>query len=104
MGALTWPAIHSHLDLACSVGVLARFFSNTGPTHVELVQYLSQYVAGTLELGLTFDREKDSLDVVGYIDSDFAGSQPDRKSTRGYVFMFAGAAISHLSKLQSLVA
>lgn len=104
MGALTWPAIHSHPDPAYSVGVFARFFSNPGPTQLELVQHFLRYVSGTLELGLTFDREKDLSDVVGYIDFDFAASKPDRKSTKGYMFMFAGAAISHSSKIQSLVA
>ncbi len=43
-------------------------------------------------------------DVIGYTDSDFAGSKLDRKSTGGYIFMLAGAAISHSSKFQSIVA
>ncbi len=105
MGALMWPAIHSHPDLAFSVGVLSRFCSNPGPTQVELVKHVLRYVSGTLELSLKFDREADTPDnVIGYTDSDFAGSKPDQKSTGGYVFMLAGAAISHLSKLQSIVA
>ncbi len=70
-----------------------------------LVKHFLQYVSGILELGLKFDREADTPDdVIGYIDSDFAGSKPDRKSTRGYVFMLAGAAISDSSKFQSIVA
>ncbi len=101
VGALRWPAIHSRPDLAYSVGVLSRFCRNPGPTHVELVKHVLRYVSGTLELGLKFDGEADtSDDVIGYTDSDFAGSKPDQKSTRGYVFMLAGAAISHSSKLQ----
>ncbi len=100
IGALMWPAIHSRPDLAYSVGVLSRFCSNPGPTHVELVKHVLRYVSGTLELGLKFDREANRPDdVIGYTDSDFAGSKPDRKSTEGYVFMLAGVAISHLSKL-----
>ena len=56
-------------------------------------------------MGLTFDGGVDTPDdVIGYTDSDFAGSKTDRKSTGGYVFMLAGAAISHSSKLQSIVA
>ena len=105
VGALMWPAMHSRPDLAYSVGVLSHFCSNPGLTHVELVKHVLQYLSRTLELGLTFNEEADtSDDVIEYTDSDFAGSKTDRKSTGGYVFMLAGAAISHSSKLQSIVA
>ncbi len=57
-----------------------------------------------LELSLKFDGEADTPDDgVKYTDLDFAGFKTDRKSTGGYVFMLAGAAISHLSKLQLIV-
>ena len=103
--ALMWPAMHSRLDLAYSVGVLSRFCSNPRLIHVELVKRVLRYVSGTLHLGLTYDREADTPDdVIGYTDSDFAGSKPDQKSTGGYVFMLAGATISYSSKLQSIVA
>jgi hypothetical protein len=36
-------------------------------------------------------RKSDSLQIVGYSDSDYAGD--DRKSTLGYVFTLAGGAI-----------
>lgn len=48
---------------------------------MELIKYVLRYISGTLNLGLKFDREADiSDDVVGYTDSDFAGSKTDRKS------------------------
>ena len=79
-GALMWLAIYSCLDLAYLVGVLSRFCSNSGPTHVELVKHVLRYVSGTLELSSKFDREWDTPDdVIAYTDSDFAGSKPDRK-------------------------
>jgi hypothetical protein len=37
-------------------------------------------------------RKPDSLQIVGYSDSYYA--RDDRKSTPGYVFTFAGGAIS----------
>ena len=43
-------------------------------------------------------------DVVGYTDSNFAGSKTNRKSTGGYIFNLTGAPISHSSKLQSILA
>ena len=98
VGALMWPAMHSCPDLAYSVGVPRSFCSNPGPVHIELVMHVLRYVSGTLQFGLTFDGEADKPDdLIGYTNSDFA-------STGGDVFMLAGAAISHSSKLQSIVA
>ena len=42
--------------------------------------------------------------VIGYTNSDFAGSKPDQKSTEEYIFMLEAVAISHLSKVQSIIA
>ncbi len=96
IGAFIWPAIHLRPDLAYSVGVISRFCSNSGPTPIELVKHVLRYVSGTKEFRLKFDREADKPDdIIGYTESDFAGSKPDRKSTRGYNFMLAGTAISH---------
>lgn len=41
--------------------------------------------------------------LIGYTDSDFAGDLNDRKSTSGYVFTLASAAVSWKSKKQTLV-
>ena len=41
--------------------------------------------------------------LVGYVDSDYAGDTADRKSTSGFVFLQAGGAVSWGSKKQSTV-
>lgn len=46
----------------------------------------------------------DELEVIGYSDSDYAGCVDHRKSTSGYIFMFAGGAVSWRSIKQSLTA
>ena len=95
-----WPAMHACPDLAYLVGVLRQFCNNPGPAHVELVKHVLQYISGKLDLGLKFNREANTLDdEVGYTNSNFAGSKTNQKSTRGYIFMLAGATISHSSKL-----
>lgn len=43
-------------------------------------------------------------DMIRYTDSDFMGSKIGQKSTKSYIFMLVEAAISHLSKLQSIIA
>ena len=43
-------------------------------------------------------------ELVGFSDSDFAGDCRDRKSTSGFIFFFAGMAVSWSSQKQSIVA
>ena len=101
---LMWLAIYTRPDLAYSVGVLSQLYNNPKPIYVELVKHVLWYISKRLDLGLKFDGEADTPDnVVEYTDSNFAGSKTDRKSTWSYVFMLAGAVISYLSKLQSIV-
>jgi hypothetical protein len=45
-------------------------------------------------------RKTESLRIVGYLDSNYAGG--DRKSTSGYVFTLAGGAISWTSCKQTV--
>ncbi|MCO5582215.1 hypothetical protein L7F22_036107 [Adiantum nelumboides] len=44
---------------------------------------------------------KGDLSVVGYTDADYAGDLDKRRSTSGYLYTFAGGAISWFSRLQS---
>ena len=104
VGALMWPAMHSRPDLAQSVTVLARFCSNPNPTHVALIKQVFRYITGTINKGLVFRGNDTPDDIEGYTDSDFAGARTSCKSTGGYVFNLASAAISHSSKLQAIVA
>ena len=49
-------------------------------------------------------KQTDNLDVIGYLDSDFAGYVDSRKSTSGYIFMMASGAISWRSVKPTLTA
>jgi hypothetical protein len=51
---------------------------------------------------LTYERS-DSLEIVGYSDSDFAGCLDTDRSTSGYVFKLAGGAISWSSFKQTVM-
>jgi hypothetical protein len=48
---------------------------------------------------LTYERS-DSLEIVGYSDSDFVGYLDTDRSASGYVFKLAGEAISWSSNSQ----
>lgn len=103
VGSLMWPAIHTRPDIAYAVGVLSRYCSNPGPFHCKYLQRVIRYLLGTLDVGLVFRKDTED-DIVGYSDSDYAGTKDGRKSTGAYTFMLVGALISHYSKLQPTVA
>ena len=49
---------------------------------------------------LTYQRT-DTLEVVGFNDSDYAGCMDDKKSTSCYIFMMAEGAVSWKSVKQT---
>jgi len=49
-------------------------------------------------------RKSDHLEVIGYLDSDYAGCVDSRKYTFEYVYLLVGEAISWKSAKQSLIA
>ena len=58
---------------------------------------------GTKGYGILYTTS-DEFKLIGYIDSDWAGSIDDRKSTSRYVFNMGSSAISWASKKQPIVA
>ena len=61
-----------------------------------------RYLRGTSSFRLSFGGEKPLL--VGYTDADMAGDVDSRKSTSGYLIIFAGGAVAWQSRLQKCVA
>ena len=51
------------------------------------------YLKRTKGYMLTYQKSK-NLEIIGHLDSNFAGCQDSKRSTYGYIFMLAGGAIS----------
>jgi hypothetical protein len=73
--------------------MLGRYQKNTGISHWNGIKKALRYIQGTKGLMLTYERS-DSLEIVGYSDSDFVGYLDTDRSTSGYVFKLADGAIS----------
>ena len=84
-------------DIAQAVGVVSRYMTNLGREHWKSVKRILRYIKGTSDVALCYGESE--YTVGGYVDSDFAGDLDKRKSTTGYVFTLAGAAVSWVSKL-----
>ncbi|KAH9660415.1 Integrase catalytic domain-containing protein [Citrus sinensis] len=89
-------------DIAQAVGAINRYMRNPGGEHWITVKRILKYIKRTLDVALCY-RGSEFI-VRGYVDSDFAGDLDKRKSTTGYVFTLAGATVSRVSKLQTVVA
>lgn len=60
-----------------------------------------RYLQGTKDYMLMY-RRTDNLEVIGYLDSNFAGCIDSCKSTSGYIFLMIGGAISWRSAMYTL--
>ena len=107
MGSLMFAMICTRPDIIQAVGVVSRYMANPDGEHWIAVKRILRYIRGTSDVALCYGELE--FTVRGYVDSDFAGDLDKRspaksKSTTGYMFTLAGAAVSWVSKLQTVVA
>ncbi|KAH9707327.1 Integrase catalytic domain-containing protein [Citrus sinensis] len=102
VGSLMFAMICTRPDIAQAVGAVSRYMANPGGEHWIAVKRILRYIRGTSDVALCYGGSE--FTVRGYVDSDFAGDFDKRKSTTSYVFTLAGAAVSWVSKLQTVVA
>jgi hypothetical protein len=100
---LLYLSVATRPDITYAVSNVAKFSSNPTPKHWTAVKRILRYLRGTSDLGIAFIPQENK-DCVGFSDSDWGGDIGDRKSTSGYVFQYAGGAVSWKSKKQNCVA
>lgn len=100
VGSLMFAMVGTRPDIAAAVARVCRYMENPGEQHWAAVKQIFHYLRGHAELGLTF-RRGSGLQLRGWSDADWAEDRDTRRSTTGYVFTLAGAAISWKSKLQT---
>jgi Reverse transcriptase (RNA-dependent DNA polymerase) len=100
VGSLMHLANCTRPDIAQPVSRLARYLKAPTIQHWGAAQHLLSYLAGTVNQGIRYGKEKG---LLGFCDSDFAGDLDTRRSTSGFLFTLHGGAICWQSKLQSTV-
>ncbi|GJW43781.1 putative RNA-directed DNA polymerase [Tanacetum coccineum] len=101
VGSLTYAQVCTRPDISYICGMLGRFQSNPGLLHWKAAKKVLRYLQGTKVYKLTNTRS-DTLEVIGYSDSDFAKCKDTSRSTLGYIFMLSGGPIYWKSKKQVL--
>ena len=62
--------------LVCSVA--AKYCVNPSPAHCNALRWILKYLAGTLQLGISFSGNNHPLSLTAYSDADFAMDLDDR--------------------------
>ncbi|XP_059639087.1 secreted RxLR effector protein 161-like [Cornus florida] len=91
-------------DIMFAVNLVSRFMEKPHSSHWEAAKRILRYVKGTTDYGIFYQANIVPVKLVGYTDSDLAGSIDDSKNTSGYVFNLGSDAISWSSKKQAIVA
>lgn len=94
---------HTRPDIAYAVSVASQFMHSPKQEHMELVTRIIRYLKGSPGRGVMY-KNNGNLDVCGYTDADWAGSQVDRRSTSGYFTFVGGNLVTWRSKKQNVVA
>ncbi|KAG6506237.1 hypothetical protein ZIOFF_031559 [Zingiber officinale] len=90
-------------DIVQPVSVLSRFMSKPSKVHYAAAKRVLRFLQGTMKHGLRYVKELNN-DLVGFTDSDWAGSLEDRRSTSAYLFCLGSKVISWSSRKQNTVA
>ena len=73
VGNSMYAQVCTHPDVAFVVGVLGRYLSDFSKSHWKETKKVLRYLQGIKDLKLTYWCT-DALGVVGFSDSDYAGS------------------------------
>ena len=101
VGRLIYLA-HTRPNIAYAVSVVSQFMHSPSVFHKNAVDRILRYLKSALGKWLTFSKNRD-LEVVGYTDTDWAGSVTDRRSTSGYFTFVGGNLVTWRSKKQNVV-
>lgn len=71
-------------DISFAVSVVSQFMQDPRIPHWQAVVRILKYLKDSPNRSLFYMKSKQMLDVNCYVDSDWAGSTYDRKSTSGY--------------------
>ena len=73
VGSLLYLSVCTRPDIAFATSKRTRSLQNPNEQDWEAAKNIVRYLAGTIELGITYTRSATPLQLHGFSDSDFAG-------------------------------
>jgi hypothetical protein len=101
VGSLIHLAVKTRCDISFSVGLVSRYMSNPNEEHLKAAHRIVAYLLHTIDLGLHYQSTKP--EIMGWVDTDYAGCLDTCRSTTGWIITLGGAPISWASKRQKTV-
>lgn len=86
IGSLMYAMSCTRPDLCVSLNLLSRFQVKNNKELWQNLKRVLRYVKGTLTLRLVYEKHDFKNQLIGYVDSDWANNEIDRRSTTGYLF------------------
>ena len=74
-------------DIMCATSLLSRFMQEQSQVHFGAANRVLRYLQGTRDYEIMYKFGR-NFNLIGYSDSDWAGSIDDMKNTYGYAFLF----------------
>lgn len=105
IGCLMYAMLCTRPDLSIALNLLSRFQNKNNKELWQCLKRVLRYVKGSLKLKLIYKRNDYKDMLVGFVDSDWAGDELNRKSTSGFLFkLFDQNTISWNTRRQNSVA
>jgi hypothetical protein len=103
LGSLMYLMVGTRPDLAFSLSVLSQYSTKYTKFHWDAIVRVFRYLQYSKDLVLRYDGDNLDEPLYGFSDSDWAGDKETRRSTSGYTFLMAGAAVVWKSRRQPTV-
>lgn len=94
--------VNSRLDICFAVKILSQFQLEPHHDHWITSKHVLRYLFGTIHHCLKYYSME--VNLIGFTNSDWGGSETDGRSTTGGCFNLGAAMISWMSRKQDLVA
>jgi hypothetical protein len=94
VGTLLYLSVCTRPDISFSVSSLTRHLQKPTVQAWDAAKGIVRYLAGTIDMGITFTRSSKPQPLHGFSDSDFAADVDTRRSVSGFCF---GSRISSAS-------
>ncbi|XP_040934516.1 uncharacterized mitochondrial protein AtMg00810-like [Gossypium hirsutum] len=86
-------------DIMYGMSLLSRFMHCSNIAYFKVAKRVLRYVKGTLNFGVKFEKAEE-LKLLGYSDSDWAGSADDMKNTSGKLLSDLNADQKETTKIK----
>ncbi|GJY12245.1 retrotransposon protein, putative, ty1-copia subclass [Tanacetum coccineum] len=104
VGSLIYLMVYTRPDIAYAVSLVSRYMANPGKNRWEAVKWILKYLQGTANVGLVYGTNRGNhVDVIGFVDSDYAKDPDKGRSITGYAFLVQGCVVSWKATLQHVV-